>query len=64
MISIHTFAEYVLARAGVPALSIDPSGSRKTHYFRDDAVVEDVGTLSFAVVLEYGGRRLSTMGSV
>ena len=40
MISTHAFAEDALARAGVPALSIDPSGSRKAHYFRDDTVVE------------------------
>ena len=40
MISTHAFAEDALARACVPALSIYPSGSRKTHYFRNDTVVE------------------------
>ena len=46
MISIHAFAEDALARAGVPALSIDPSGSRKAHYFRDDTVVEATDMVS------------------
>ena len=40
MISTHTFADDALARACVPALSIDPSGSRKAHYFRDNTVVD------------------------
>ena len=39
MISTHAFAEDSLARAGVPALNIDPSGSRKAHYFRDDTEI-------------------------
>ena len=42
----HAFAEDALARAGVPALSIDPSGSRKAHYFRDDTVVEATDMVS------------------
>ena len=46
MISTHAFAEDDLARAGVPALSIDPSGSRKAHYFRDDTVVEATDMVS------------------
>jgi len=46
MISTHAFAEDALARAGVPALSIDPSGSRKAHYFRDDTVVEATDMVS------------------
>ena len=46
MISTHAFAEYALARAGAPALSIDPSGSRKAHYFRDDTVVEATDMVS------------------
>ena len=46
MISIHAFAEDALVRACVPALSIDPSGSRKAHYFRDDTVVEATDMVS------------------
>ena len=46
MISTHALAEYALARACVPALSIDPSGSRKTHNFRDDTVVEATDMVS------------------
>ena len=46
MISTHAFAEDDLARAGVPALSIDPSGSRKAHYFRDDTVLEATDMVS------------------
>ena len=46
MISTHKFAEDALARACVPALSIDPSGSRKAHYFRDDTVVEATDMVS------------------
>ena len=46
MISTHAFAEDALARAGVPALSIDPRGSRKTHYFRDNTVVEATDMVS------------------
>ena len=42
----HAFAEDILVRACVPALSIDPSGSRKTHYFRDDTVVEATDMVS------------------
>ena len=38
MISTHAFA--------VPALNIDPSGSRKAHYFRDDTVVEATDMVS------------------
>ena len=34
------------ARAGVLALSIDHCGSRKTHYFRDDTVVEATDMVS------------------
>ena len=30
----------------MPALSIDPSGSRKTHYFRDDTAVEATDMVS------------------
>jgi len=46
MISTHAFAEDALARAGAPALSIDPRGSRKAHYFRDDTVVEATDMVS------------------
>ena len=46
MISTHAFAEDVLARACVSTLSIDPSGSRKTHYFRDETVVEATDMVS------------------
>ena len=46
MISTRAFAEDALARAGVPALSIDPSGSCKTHYFRDDTVLEATDMVS------------------
>ena len=35
MISTLEFAEDALARAFVPALSIDPSGSCKAHFFRE-----------------------------
>ena len=46
MISTHAFAEDALARAGVPTFSKDPSGSHKTHHFRDDTVVEATDMVS------------------
>ena len=45
MIRTHAFAEDALARAGAPALSIDPS-SHKAHYYRDDMVVEATDMVS------------------
>ena len=46
MISTHAFAEESLVRACVSALNIDPSGSRKAQYFRDDTVVEATDMVS------------------